>query len=105
MNTALQTLFAAPFELDDVNSVSWDKHPDMVPTYQNRMMMSTLFALLVNVVGAFAFMWFLPRNAAQCKAWANKPSWHKNRAAVLNCIVFAVPFVWANYSTVSRISS
>merc|ERR1712217_270629 len=92
MNTALQTLFAEPFELDDVNSVSWDAHPEMVPTYQSRMAMATLFSLIVNVVGAFVFMWFLPRNAEQCKAWVNKPSWHRSRAAVLNCIVFLVPF-------------
>merc|ERR1712125_225614 len=37
MNTALMTRFAAPFQLDDVNAESWDKHPEMVPTYETRM--------------------------------------------------------------------
>jgi hypothetical protein len=104
MNTALMTVFAAPFQLDDVNSESWDAHPEMVPTYQTRMMLSTVFSLVMNVVGAFVFMWFLPKNAEQCKAWADKKSWHRNGAAVLNCIVFLVPFAYANYTTVSRIS-
>merc|ERR1719401_660540 len=49
MNTALQTLFATPFQLDDVNGESWDKNPQNVPDYQNRMMMATVFALFVNI--------------------------------------------------------
>merc|ERR1712176_1129274 len=84
MNTALMTVLAAPFELDDVNSESWDMRPEMVPTYQSRMMWSTVFSLVVNVGGALAFMWCLPKNAEQCRAWSNKQSWHRNRAAVLN---------------------
>jgi hypothetical protein len=104
MNTALMTVFAAPFQLDDVNSESWDKHPDMVPTYETRMMWSTVFSLVVNIVGAFVFMWFLPKNAEQCRAWADKKTWHRNRTALLNCVVFLVPFAYANYTTVSRIS-
>jgi len=106
MNTALMTVFAKPFQLDDVNAESWDKHPDMVPEYQTRMMWSTVFSLLVNVIGACVFMWFLPKNAEQCKAWAEKKSWpwQRNGAAVLNWMVFLVPFAYANYVTVSRIS-
>jgi len=104
LNTALQTVFAAPFQLDDVNSENWDLHPEMVPTYQTRMAMATVFALSVNVIGAVLFVWFLPKNAEQCRAWASKKSWHRNWAAVLNIVVFAVPFVYANYTTVSRIS-
>eukprot|EP00928_Gymnodinium_smaydae_P052761 TRINITY_DN36930_c0_g1_i1.p1 TRINITY_DN36930_c0_g1~~TRINITY_DN36930_c0_g1_i1.p1 ORF type:complete len:559 (-),score=80.89 TRINITY_DN36930_c0_g1_i1:284-1768(-) len=104
MNAALQTVFAAPFELDNVNSENWDAHPEMVPTYQRRLMMSTVFCLIVNIVGAFIFMWFLPKNAEQCKAWADKPSWHRNRAAILNVVVFLAPFMYANYTTVSRIA-
>lgn len=103
MNAAIQTAFASPFQLDDVNSESWDENPHMVPTYQTRMMLSTIFSMLLNIIGAMVFVWFLPRNAEQCRAWATKPSWHRNRAAVLNCIVFLVPFTYANYSTVSRI--
>jgi len=104
LNTALQTVFAAPFQLDDINSESWAKYPDMVPTYQNRLMLATVFALIVNLAGAFVFVWFLPKNAEQCRAWAQKKSWHKNWAAVLNVVIFAVPFVYANYTTLSRIS-
>jgi len=104
LNSALMTVFAAPFQLDDVNSESWDAHPEMIPAYENRMMMATVFSLLVNVVGAFIFVWFLPRNGEQCRAWAQKKSWHKNRVAVLNCLIFSVPFVYANYTTLSRIS-
>merc|ERR1712066_126871 len=100
MNTALMTVFAAPFELDDVNSKSWDAHPEMVPTYQSRMMWSTIFSLIVNVCGALIFMWCLPRNAEQCKAWAGKKSWHRNSVAALNCLVFLLPFAYANYVTV-----
>lgn len=104
LNTALQTVFAAPFQLDDINSESWAKYPDMVPTYQNRLMLATVFALIVNLAGAFVFVWFLPKNAEQCRAWAQKKSWHKNWAAVLNVVIFSVPFVYANYTTLSRIS-
>jgi len=105
LNTAFQTVFAAPFQLDDVNISSWEKNPDMVPTYQNRLMMATVFSLIVNFAGAFAFVWFLPKNAEQCRAWAAKKSWHKNWAAILNVIIFTVPFVYANYTTLSHISS
>lgn len=104
LNTALMTVFAAPFQLEDVNSQSWDAHPDMVPEYEERMMLATVFSLLMNLVGAFIFVWFLPRNAEQCRAWAQKKSWHKNWAAVLNCVIFTVPFVYANYTLLSRIS-
>jgi len=104
LNAALMTIFAAPFQLADVNSQSWDQHPDMVPEYMNRMMLATVFSLVVNLVGAFVFVWFLPRNAEQCRAWAAKKSWHKNWAAILNCVIFTVPFVFANYTTLSRIS-
>lgn len=104
MNTALMTVFAAPFQLDDVNSKSWDTHPEMIPTYQSRMMWSTIFSLSVNVVGSLVFMWCLPRNAQQCKSWSDKKSWHRNWAAALNCVIFVVPFAYANYVTVSNIS-
>jgi hypothetical protein len=104
LNTALQTVFAAPFQLDDVNSESWAKNPDMVPTYQRRLMLATVFTLLVNILGAFIFVWFLPKNAEMCRNWASKKSWHKNWAAVLNIVIFTVPFTYANYTTLSRIS-
>jgi hypothetical protein len=104
LNTAFMTVFAAPFQLDDVNSNNWDSHPDMVPAYQERMMLATVFSLIVNLVGAFIFVWFLPRNAEQCRNWAQKKSWHKNWAAVLNCVIFVVPFAYANYTLLSRIS-
>merc|ERR1712050_210863 len=72
MNAAIQTAFGEPFQLDDVNSDSWDLHPEMVPEYQSGMMSATVFSLAVNIVGAFAFMWFLPKNAEQCRAWSEK---------------------------------
>ena len=105
LNTAFQTVFAAPFQLDDVNISSWDKNPHMVPTYQARHMMSTVFSLIGNFAGAFIFVWFLPKNAEQCSAWAAKKSWHKIWAAILNVVIFAVPFVYANYTTLSHISA
>jgi hypothetical protein len=105
LNTAFMTVFAAPFQLDDVNSESWDQYPEMVPTYQSRMMWATVFSLIVNVVGASVFMWFLPRNAQQCQEWSAKKSWHNRWAAILNICIFAVPFVYANYTTLSSISS
>jgi len=105
LNTAFQTVFAAPFELEDVNIVSWEKHPEMVPTYQQRLMLASVFTLIVNLIGAVVFVWFLPKNAEQCRAWANKKSWHKHKVAVLNCVIFTVPFVYANYTTLSHISS
>jgi len=104
LNTAFMTVFAGPFQLEDVNSRSWDAHPEMVPAYQERMMLATVFSLAVNLVGALVFVWFLPRNAEQCRSWAQKKSWHTNWAAVLNCVIFVVPFVYANYTLLSRIS-
>eukprot|EP00928_Gymnodinium_smaydae_P007380 TRINITY_DN12657_c1_g1_i1.p1 TRINITY_DN12657_c1_g1~~TRINITY_DN12657_c1_g1_i1.p1 ORF type:complete len:539 (-),score=90.14 TRINITY_DN12657_c1_g1_i1:330-1946(-) len=103
MNSALQTLFSTPFELDDVNSENWDAHPEMVPTYQRRLMLATVFSLTVNVAGACIFMWFLPKNAEQCRDWAGKVSWQRNRVAILNCVIFLTPFIYANSVTVSRI--
>jgi len=104
LNTALMTAFAAPFNLDDVNIVSWERNPEMVPVYQERLMLSTVFSVLVNFAGAFMFVWFLPKNAEQCRQWAQKKSWHKTRVAVMNCCIFVMPFVYANYKTLSTIA-
>jgi hypothetical protein len=104
LNTAFMTVLAAPFQLEDINSRSWDAHPEMVPAYEERMMLATVFSLAVNLVGALIFVWFLPRNAEQCRSWAQKKSWHTNWAAVLNCAIFVVPFAYANYTLLSRIS-
>merc|ERR1719223_986324 len=105
LNSALQSVFAAPFQLEDVSSKSWDLHPAMVPTYQHRMMMATIFSLLVNVAGAAIFVWCLPKNPEQCQEWAKRKSWHTNRVAVLNTVIFLVPFLYANYTTLSFVVS
>jgi hypothetical protein len=104
LNTALQSVFAGPFQLEDISSVSWAKHPEMVPTYQYRLMLATVFSLMVNITGAAIFMWCLPRNPEQCRSWAQKKSWHKNWAAALNVVVFAVPFAYANYTVLSFVA-
>merc|ERR1712050_468972 len=106
MNSALQTLLGVPFQLGDVNADNFfgKAHADKVPEYEERLMLATVTATLINVVAAFIFMFFLPRNAEHCKTWANKKSWHKNWAAVLNVVIFTLPFVYANYTTVSHIA-
>lgn len=105
LNTALQSIFAAPFKLEDISSVTWEAHPEMVPTYQNRLMLATVFSLIVNISGAAVFMWCLPKDPEQCRAWAQKKSWHKNWAAALNLVIFAVPFVYANYTVLSFVTA
>jgi len=76
----------------------------MVPTYERRLALATLFTLVVNLCGALVFMWFLPRNAAECRRWAAKESWHRTWAAWLNLLIFLGPFAYANYTVVSYLA-
>lgn len=99
LSVALQSVFAKPFQLDNISSVTWDEYPSMVPVYQKRLASATLFALAVNLTGALVFMWFLPRNAAHCREWASKKSWRTNWAACLNVVILFGPLIYANYTT------
>jgi len=104
LSVALQTLFVRPFDLGDVNSVTWNAHPEMVPTYERRLELATIFALVVNVCGGLVFMWFLPGNAAECRRWAAKVSWHTNGVACLNLFVYVVPVAYASYMLISNLA-
>jgi len=104
LGVSLQTFFLGPFGLGDVDSVAWDAHPEMVPTYERRLELATIFALVVNVCGGLVFMWFLPRNAAESRRWAAKASWHTNWVACLNLFIYLGPVAYASYMLVSNLA-
>lgn len=100
----LQTQFGGLFSVEDINAQAFHDHPEMIPTYEGKLATATLFCLLVNVAGAAVFMWFMPKNPAQCRAWMNKKSWHTNGSAALNAVVFGLPFIYANYQVIQEIA-
>lgn len=94
LSSTLQTTFGKVFEVDEITYKNF--LGPMHDEYVARMARATLFALAVNVAAAAVFMWFLPKNPAMCKDWLEKKSWHTNWAGILNIIVFAGPFFYAN---------
>jgi hypothetical protein len=100
----LQTQFGRLFTLEDINAQAFIDHPDMVPTYERKLATATMFCFAVNICGAAIFMWFLPKNPAQCRAWMDKKSWHNNVGAGINLAVFALPYIYANYQVIAEIS-
>jgi hypothetical protein len=98
---ALQTVFGNVFQLSSINGETF---PLNEAVYEERMMHSTVFCLCVNIGAAAIFMWCLPRGPAQCKDWSGRKWWHKDWVALLNVVVFAVPFIWANYSVLMDVS-
>jgi len=104
VGASLQTLFVEPFDLGGVSSVAWDRHPELVPTYQRRLALATLFAFIVNACGTCVFMWFVPRNAAECRRWADKVSWHRDWAAWLNLLMYLGPVAFATYSVLRNLA-
>merc|ERR1712054_635077 len=99
---AFQTMFGNIFELSNINSKTFPQHQAL---YEERMCWATIFCLCVNVGAAAIFMWCLPRGPAQCKDWSGRKWWHKNWVAVLNMVVWAGPWIWANYSVLRDVSN
>jgi len=104
MSSVLQTIFGRLFNVDGITASLFDEHPDMVAVYERRLAVATIFCLIVNLVGAAVFMWFMPKNPAQCREWMGKEKWQTNSTAMLNLVVFLVPYIYANYSVVSFIA-
>jgi hypothetical protein len=103
LSTTLQTTFGKIFGVD---AITYDNfHGPLHDEYVNRMARATLFCLAVNVSTAAIFMWFLPKNAAMCKDWLEKKSWHTTWAGLVNVAVFLGPFAYANYMILSDVAS
>jgi len=102
LGVALQTEFGKVFELGVINSDTFV--PPNIGKYEGRMAGATIFGLCVNVGAAAIFMWCLPTGPAQCKDWMNRVWWHKDWVAVLNIVVFAGPFIYANYSVLAAVA-
>merc|ERR1712151_1478649 len=116
LSAALQSVFAEPFKLGPINANEWSSYhcarsngtwssdyaaEPICHTWENRMATATWVTLAVNLVGVAVFMWFMPKNAAHCREWAAKSSWHNNPAAALNFVVFFGPFIYSTYQTLS----
>lgn len=116
LSAALQSVFAKPFELDGIDGPGWAKHhcarsngtwssdypaDPICHKWENRMASATWMTLAVNLVGVVIFMWFMPKNAAHCREWAAKATWHNSGAACLNFVVFFGPFIYSTYQTLS----
>merc|ERR1712232_124658 len=100
LSASLQTTFGHVFNLDEINANTFYDHEE---EYANRLATATLFCLAVNLTGALVFVWFLPKNPEQCHEWSGKKSWHTNKAGILNTLVFAGPFLYANVSVMRMI--
>merc|ERR1712224_294147 len=101
LSSTLQTSFGQVFKVDEI---SYDNfHGPMHNEFVSRMARATLFCLAVNVVSAAIFMWFLPKNPQMCKDWLEKKSWHTSWAGLLNIVVFAGPFIYANFSSLTSL--
>jgi len=118
LSSVLQTSFGKMFQVDVISVSNFfvlDKqgnieqcgshpcHGELYDEGMARMARATLFALIVNVVAAAIFMWFLPKNPAMCKDWLEKKGWHRTWAGLLNLVVFAGPFIYANYMLIADI--
>lgn len=107
MGAALQNTFVPSFQLGDITGRSWtDNHcaakngtwginaTPQCEIYQSRMATATWVTLGVNMFGAVAFVWFLPKNAQQCRDWQAKLSWRTTWAGVLNFVLYFVPWCY-----------
>jgi len=102
LEASLQTTFGHMFNLDEINSDTFfGPHQT---EFADRLAHATLFALAVNITAAVVFVWFLPKNPEQCKDWSSKKSWHTNAVGLLNLVVFAGPFIYANASTLAMVA-
>lgn len=84
LNTNLQNLFVPVFKLNGIEHV-YKKELDMRHEFNTRMNYATYFTMAVNLMGAFAFCMFLPKNKDQCKVWA--AAWRKPCIGILNLTV------------------
>lgn len=113
LGVAIQSMFAAPFDLDEINGDEWrDMHcsksngtwgDDPAPicnTWERNMTNASIMTICVNIVSIICFVWFMPRNAAHCREWASKESWQNGKVGLLNFVIFIVPFVYANIEVV-----
>lgn len=113
LSTAVQSQLAEPFDLGPINSDAWIKYgcgaqnTDVVRnaavcnSFQSRMGRATWMTLGVNLAGVLVFMWFMPKNAKQCREWAAVNSWKTSWAGLLNTVVFGGPFIYSVYTTLS----
>merc|ERR1712100_928298 len=78
---------------------TWDDlRAPICNTWEHHMASATWMTMVVNIGAAIIFMWFIPKNAAHCRQWAAKASWHETWAGLLNLVVFLGPFSYAIYS-------
>lgn len=107
--TALQNLFIPRWDLttasDDwvgyhcaANNASWSLNNSFsseCATFQKNSSNATWTILVINLAGALAFVWFLPKNAAMCRQWqAVAGFWKTNTAACLNFVVYFAPWTY-----------
>jgi hypothetical protein len=102
LSAALQVKFMQVFGIQNIN---YKTFYDNETENANKLARATIFCLMVNLAGAAVFMWFLPRNPGQCREWRDNKAWHRPTAAILNLVVFLVPFAYANYTVVTSIAA
>lgn len=89
------------------NNGTWGDNPvqPFCHDSERNMTNATIMTIVVNIVAIFIFVWFMPKNAAHCREWAAKASWHNGYVGVMNLLIFVVPFVYANVSLFLDISA
>lgn len=110
LSTALQNTFIPSFHLSGIeeeavhgwrdghcsaNNGTWSSDFNPAPiceTYQSRLSTATWVTLAINIGGAVAFVWFLPKNAKQCRDWQANMSWRTTWAGVLNFVLYFGPW-------------
>jgi len=56
---------------------------------------ATWTILIINLCGALAFVWFLPKNGAQCRKWQNVGGfWKTTAGAVFNFVIYFAPWTY-----------
>jgi hypothetical protein len=113
LGVAFQSALATPFNLDEItgqgwadahcskSNGTWSDHPEPIcSTYERNMADASWLTLGVNVASVFAFVWFMPRNAAHCREWAAKTSWQNWKVGLMNSLIFLIPFIYANVQVV-----
>lgn len=104
MGVALQNTFVPAFDLAPITPTSWSQNncPAKLPgepaavceSYQTHMATATWITLAINCAGAVVFMWFLPKNAQQCRDWQAKESWRTTTVGVLNFVIYFGPWLY-----------
>jgi len=105
LGSVFTDIFSDQFDMDDISAHWTDSHcsahsatpaDPICHTYTRNLTNATTVTLCINVVCICIFMWFMPKNAAQCREWASKSSWKNWMVGSFNLVMYIVFFSYAN---------